>query len=246
MFNIDRYSNISITKYNSGVISVEPIIDGTNEPYELQDGDIVILSVKSTIGDDEPVLQKTYTKEECTDCESDTTEITLTIEPEDTANLDYYDYVYDVAILSSDGGFYTFIGGGEKPLNFRVLPSISKPPNIEKTESKNMQSLLSLSNPPKISSISPIVLITYLRLGDEAISDNETKMLLTQYSYAAKDFIQNYTGLTSDEMDNYPALSLAFLCLISDFYDSRSYKIDSDTINPTIKQILSLYNRNFF
>lgn len=130
MFNIDKYSNISITKYNSGVVSVEPIIDSTGQSYELQDGDIVIFSVKTSCNDIiQPVLQKTYTKEECTDCESDTstTEITLSIEPEDTANLDYYDYVYDVAIQTTDGGFYTFIGGGEKPLRFRVLPSISQP-----------------------------------------------------------------------------------------------------------------------
>lgn len=130
MFAVDCFNNIAITRGNTGSLTIEPFIDGTNEPYELQDGDVVILTVRESSISPFTALQKVFTKEECVNCDENsesTTEVTLTIEPNDTINMDCYSYVYDVAIQMEDGGFYTFIGGGERPLRFRVLPNISQP-----------------------------------------------------------------------------------------------------------------------
>ena len=81
----------------------------------------------------------------------------------------------------------------------------------------------------------------YLRI-DSAETDESTtiKMLMT----VAKSYILDYTAIPEEEIDNYKDLQLAFMVLIGEMYDNRVYTIDNSKVNPLVKSILQLHNRN--
>ena len=47
--------------------------------------------------------------------------------------------------------------------------------------------------------------------------------LIEVYKDAAKSYIKNYTGLSDEELDKYDDLTTAYLCIISDMYDNRTF-----------------------
>lgn len=81
--------------------------DGT--PYEMQDGDIVLFTVKRSVNDKDLLFQKRM--------DNGVVEIT----PEDTENLAYGDYVYDCQLKTFEGIVQTFI----TPSQFRVLEEVT-------------------------------------------------------------------------------------------------------------------------
>ena len=77
------------------------ITDSEGNPYVLQEGDVVRFAMKKnyTDPDEEVLILK--------DIPSDT--LILTLEPEDTKDLDFGSYVYDIQITMANGVVDTFI-----------------------------------------------------------------------------------------------------------------------------------------
>lgn len=85
-------------------------------------------------------------------------------------------------------------------------------------------------------------------LTDEQIKEycgiDDDSSLLSVYKSAAKSFIIGHIGLTEEEIDTHEDLTLAYLVLINDMSFNRDYTVKTDTLNPTVSTILSLYSRN--
>lgn len=69
------------------------------EPYEVQAGDVIRFALKKTYQDAEPLIEKTIDNET----------LGLQLEPEDTKELPFGSYVYDIEITMEDGTVDTFI-----------------------------------------------------------------------------------------------------------------------------------------
>lgn len=91
----------------------------------------------------------------------------------------------------------------------------------------------------KISEVTLTAMREYLRAETE--SDDE---FLTAVMAAARSMIQNYTGLSESELDNYEDLTIAYKIICSDMYDVRSLTVASDKMNPTVNIILNMHSKN--
>ena len=67
------------------------------EEYELYNGDSVVLSLKKSVEDEEYVFQKTFVEKR------------IVIEHDDTKDLEFGEYVYDVQLTYNDGQIATII-----------------------------------------------------------------------------------------------------------------------------------------
>lgn len=73
----------------------------------------------------------------------------------------------------------------------------------------------------------------------------EEDAILFAILQAGKQFVLSQTGLTADEAENYPDLTLAILMFCSDLYDNRHYSTERKTnINPAVKAIIDQYCMN--
>ena len=91
----------------------------------------------------------------------------------------------------------------------------------------------------KISAVTLNHLKDYIRLD----GDDENTFLTTILT-GAKSYIQGFTGLTSEKMDEKEDLTLALLVLCSEMYDNRQFTVDKDSINPVAKSILCMHSVN--
>jgi len=91
MYKVEN-DNVYITRGDSAVLNLS--IEG----YTAQEGDTLTFSVKKNCNDAQPVIQKSI----------DTTEMTITIDHEDTANLEFGDYFYDVQLRRDNGETVTY------------------------------------------------------------------------------------------------------------------------------------------
>lgn len=97
MFSISD-NEIRITRGDTAKIDLE-IKDSNGDPYVREEGDVVKFTVKAAPTDLQYVIQKTIDEEN-----------TFTIEPEDTAKLNYGVYFYDVQVtLAKDDSVCTII-----------------------------------------------------------------------------------------------------------------------------------------
>ena len=69
--------------------------------------------------------------------------------------------------------------------------------------------------------------------------------LIEVYKDAAKSYIKNYTGLSDEELDKYDDLTTAYLCIISDMYDNRTFTVDSDKNNRMLQSIMDMHCINY-
>lgn len=90
----------------------------------------------------------------------------------------------------------------------------------------------------KISQITDQNIIDYCRI--DYVEDNFTIGALRK---TAEEFIKKYTGL--ENLDDYEDVSLAYMVLIADMYDTRTMTVQNDKVNPLVQQILDLHRRNF-
>ena len=102
MFKIDGKQNVYITRGDSAICEVG--ITDPNFPYEeyeLQDGDYLVFTVraqpKQIDETNEPLIQKTLAGNQ------------INIAPEDTENLEYGQYYYDVKLFFANGEVNTII-----------------------------------------------------------------------------------------------------------------------------------------
>lgn len=93
----------------------------------------------------------------------------------------------------------------------------------------------------KISEITTEDLVDYLRISE---LDAPQEQLLTTIKAAATNYIVGATGLSLEELDDYPDLTLALYALSQDMYDNRTYYVDKANISDTVSTILNMYRKN--
>ena len=92
-------NNIIMTRGDTAKLKVTIDYRQNGEPYDPQEGDIVRFSVKKYVSDRNPLITK--------DIPIDT--LLLVIETEDTKNLSFGIYHYDIQLIKSNGDTDTFI-----------------------------------------------------------------------------------------------------------------------------------------
>ena len=93
----------------------------------------------------------------------------------------------------------------------------------------------------KISEVTAEFLCEYVREEPEADVINLLQVIIA----AAKAYIIGYTDLTAEQADEHEDLTAAFLVICADMYDVRTYTVNNDKLNPTVKTILGLYAVNY-
>lgn len=107
MFKING-STISITRGDTGVFSLD-IKNAQGQAYDYSQ-DTVLFTVKKTVFDNTPLIQKTVVYGE-----------NITILPSDTSSLPYGAYVYDVQLTTAGGVVDTII----VPSKFIVMEEVT-------------------------------------------------------------------------------------------------------------------------
>lgn len=74
--------------------------------------------------------------------------------------------------------------------------------------------------------------------------EGEDVALVPAYIDAAKSFILRQTGLSEDEADERPELTIAALALLGDFYEKRTMSDETATENRTVAAIIGMHCRH--
>ncbi len=61
---------------------------------------------------------------------------------------------------------------------------------------------------------------------------------------AAKQFIENYTGLDAQQIDIHEDLTIAAMLLVQDMSDNRSVYVDKNNLNHVLQTILNFHSVN--
>lgn len=93
----------------------------------------------------------------------------------------------------------------------------------------------------KVSDISYQDVAEYLRLYEV---DNDDINTLNTLINVAKTFISNYTGRSSEELDNYQDFVIVVFVLCQDMWDNRTLYVDSKNLNNVIETILGMHSVN--
>lgn len=93
----------------------------------------------------------------------------------------------------------------------------------------------------KVSDITYEDLADYLRLAE---IDNDDINTLNNLLSVAKTFIINYTGRTSEELDNYQDFVIVVFVLCQDMWDNRTMYVESKNLNNVIETILGMHSVN--
>jgi len=95
----------------------------------------------------------------------------------------------------------------------------------------------------KISEVNINVLKNYIR-----IDTDEDDELLNQILSSVKEYIQHYTGLTLEEINQKEDMTIALFSLCAEMYDNRQYTISNGRYsvgeNKIVSSILNLHSVN--
>ena len=101
---------IQLTRGDTARLSVSIHNDVTEEDYDVQDNDLLVLTVKKSARDLDYKFQKKVVGTN-----------TFHILPTDTQDMPFGKYVYDVQLTTKDSDVYTVIG----PCSFEVLKEVT-------------------------------------------------------------------------------------------------------------------------
>lgn len=93
----------------------------------------------------------------------------------------------------------------------------------------------------KVSDITYQDVADYMRLDEIDANDINTLNSLIGIS---KTFIQNYTGRTSEELDDFQDFVIVVFILCQDMWDNRTLYVDKTNLNYVIESILGLHSVN--
>lgn len=93
----------------------------------------------------------------------------------------------------------------------------------------------------KVSQITVQDAADYMRISE--LSDDDTNTL-NNLILIAKTFIQNYTGHTAEELDNYQDFIIVVFVLVQDMWDNRTLYVDTTNLNTIIETILGMHSVN--
>ena len=94
----------------------------------------------------------------------------------------------------------------------------------------------------KISEITTQDLVDYLRIDDpNEIEEAEIERM----KESAISFIIGYTGLSTEEIDDFDDLSQALFVLVADMFDNRNMQTDKAVnVNKMVDRILGMHSVN--
>lgn len=96
----------------------------------------------------------------------------------------------------------------------------------------------------KVSELTLDVVLNHIREIKENLEQTDIDLLQAE-TVAAIQYCISYTNLSQEELDNYPDITIAVLCLIADMWDERNMLISSSVKeNQTVNTILGMYNFN--
>lgn len=93
----------------------------------------------------------------------------------------------------------------------------------------------------KVSDITSYDIADYIRLDEVDDSDIKT---LNNLIGISKTFIQNYTGRTSEELDDFQDFVIVVLILCQDMWDNRTLYVDKTNLNKVVETILGMHSVN--
>lgn len=98
-----------------------------------------------------------------------------------------------------------------------------------------------MSEITKVSDITAQDVADYLRIAELTTEDEN---FITSTINVAKDYILKYTGIESDNLDNYADMIIVVFVLCQDMYDTRALYVDNSNLNKVVEGILGLHQRN--
>ena len=87
----------------------------------------------------------------------------------------------------------------------------------------------------KVSEIEVKHVAQYIKLDE--YDEDELQAILD----AAKAFIQSYTGLSKDEVDQHEDFYIVVMILCQDMYDNRCMYVDKSNLNKVVDTILGMH-----
>lgn len=90
--------DIEMTRGDTAYLQAVPYLDDGKTLYELQEGDNVILRIKSR-----PIFEK------AADIDFENNTATITLVPEDTEFMDFQTYMYEIELVTLSEEHFTFI-----------------------------------------------------------------------------------------------------------------------------------------
>ena len=76
------------------------------------------------------------------------------------------------------------------------------------------------------------------------VSGDDSDELLNVYSDAAKKLVQDYTGLSPEELNEFPDITVAFLNMVNEMYSQRLVMTSGTQMNEFQRQILDMHSVN--
>lgn len=100
-----------------------------------------------------------------------------------------------------------------------------------------------MNNIQKVSDITYNDVADYIRLNVEEGDTEEINTLNTLITIS-KTFISNYTGRTTEELDNFQDFVIVVLILCQDMWDNRTLYVDNSNLNKVVETILGMHSVN--
>jgi hypothetical protein len=100
-----------------------------------------------------------------------------------------------------------------------------------------------MNNIQKVSDITYNDVADYIRLNVEEGDTEEINTLNTLINIS-KTFISNYTGRTTEELDNFQDFVIVVLILCQDMWDNRTLYVDNSNLNRVVETILGMHSVN--
>lgn len=93
----------------------------------------------------------------------------------------------------------------------------------------------------KVSELKKETIELYGKVESDA---EDTGLLESLFLPAAKEYMMQHTGLTTEQMDEHPDVTVAVCALCVQMYDNRSVTIDVDKLNQVAVDIINRYSVN--
>ena len=110
MLKVFDDNKVELTRGDTARLSVTVTNDIDDTEYNIQNDDVLTLSIKKKVKDDEALVSKTITGHNV-----------FHIEPKDTSYLPFGTYKYDVQLTTADGDVYTVI----TPSDFKIAEEVT-------------------------------------------------------------------------------------------------------------------------
>ena len=110
MLYVDKNNNIRLTRGDTAKFVLYRHNESIREPYNILSSDTLTMTIKDSIHDGEPCVQKTITGSNA-----------FHILPSDTSDLNFGKYIYDIQPTTSAGDVYTIV----EPSTFELMEEVT-------------------------------------------------------------------------------------------------------------------------